>query len=50
MSNVALRMGAFMLVLALIFGLGFGAGRLSGLNPRGVEPHNEMPAEHGQMP
>lgn len=50
MPSVALRMGAFLLLLALVFGLGFGAGKVSGLSPRGVDVHSEMPAEHGQMP
>lgn len=50
MPNVALRMGALLLLLVLLFGLGFGVGRLSGLSPRGVEVHTESPADHGQMP
>lgn len=50
MSNAALRMGAFLLVLVLLFGLGFGAGKLSSVTPRGVEVHEDMPSGHGQMP
>lgn len=50
MNNVAVRLGAFALVIALLFAVGYGAGRLSGLSPRGVEPHNEMPSDHKSMP